>query len=105
MRRIKNGDEVIVISGKNKGRRGQVTHLVDDKRLIVEGVNMMKRHTRGNPTLGTPGGIIEKEAPLHVSNVMLFNPRTGKGGRVGFRTLEDGRKVRYFKADNEVVDV
>jgi len=105
MRRIKNGDEVIVISGKNKGRQGQVIRIIDDKRVVVEGVNMIKRHTRGNPSQGTPGGIIEKEAPLHVSNVMLFNPRTGKGSRVGFRTLEDGRKVRYFKADNEVVDV
>ncbi|MEE4377083.1 MAG: 50S ribosomal protein L24 [Candidatus Competibacteraceae bacterium] len=105
MRRIKNGDEVIVISGKNKGRQGQVIRIIDDKRVLVEGVNMIKRHTRGNPSQGTPGGIVEKEAPLHVSNVMLFNPRTGKGSRVGFRTLEDGRKVRYFKADNEVVDV
>ena len=105
MRRIRKGDDVIVITGKDKGRRGNVLRVLDDQRVVVEGVNMVKRHTRPNPTRGVPGGIIEKEAPLHISNVMLFNPETQKGDRIGFRTLEDGRKVRYFKSNNEVLDV
>jgi large subunit ribosomal protein L24 len=105
MRRIRSGDDVIVIAGKNKGRRGQVLRIIDGERVVVEGVNIIKRHTRANPAAGMAGGIIEREAPIHISNVMLYNPRTERGGRVGFRTLEDGRKVRYFKADNEVVDI
>ncbi|MCP5419207.1 MAG: 50S ribosomal protein L24 [Gammaproteobacteria bacterium] len=105
MRKIRSGDDVIVIAGKDKGRRGQVLRIVDHERVLVEGVNLVKRHTRANPAAGAPGGIIEREAPIHISNVMLYNPRTERGGRIGFRTLEDGRKVRYFKADNEVVDV
>lgn len=105
MRRIKKGDEVIVIAGKDKGRQGNVIRLVDEERVLVEGINMVKRHTRPNPARGVAGGIIEREAPVHISNVMLFNPTTRKGDRVGFRTLEDGRKVRFFKSNNEVVDV
>ena len=105
MRRIRKGDDVVVIAGKDKGRRGSVLRVLDDQRVVVEGVNMIKRHTRPNPTRGVPGGIIEKEAPLHISNVMLFNPETQKGDRVGFRALEDGRKVRFFKSNNEVLDV
>ena len=106
MRRIRKDDEVIVISGKDKGRRGKVTRVVEaGERVIVAGVNLIKRHTKPNPARGVAGGIIEREAAIHVSNVMLFNPATRKGDRVGFRVLEDGRKVRYFKSNNEVVDV
>ncbi len=104
MRRIRRGDEVIVIAGKDKGRRGNIVRIVDEQRVIVEGVNLIKRHTRPNPTRNQPGGIIEKEAAIHVSNVMLYNPMSAKGDRVGFKTLDDGRKVRYFKSNNEVVD-
>ncbi|MEZ5589573.1 MAG: 50S ribosomal protein L24 [Gammaproteobacteria bacterium] len=105
MRRIRKGDEVIVIAGKDKGRRGSVLRVMDSERVVVENVNTVKRHTRPNPARGVPGGIIEKEAPVHISNVMLYNPTAEKGDRVGFRTLDDGRKVRYFKSNNEVVDV
>jgi large subunit ribosomal protein L24 len=105
MRRIKKGDEVIVTAGKYKGRRGNVLRVMADDKLVVEGINMVKRHTKANPFRGTPGGIVEKEAPIHVSNVMLFNPATEKGDRVGFKVLEDGRKVRFFKSNGEVVDV
>ncbi len=105
MRRIKKGDDVVVIAGKDKGRRGTVVRvLADEDRVIVENVNMVKKHQKPNPALGIPGGIIEKEMPIHVSNVMLYNPTTGKPDRVGFKTLEDGRKVRYFKSNGEVLD-
>ena len=105
MNRIKKGDDVIVIAGKDKGKQGSVLRVMPDGRLVVSDVNMVKRHTKPNPNRGVPGGIIEKEMPIDASNIMLFNPQTGKGDRVGFRILEDGRKVRYFKSDNEVVDV
>ena len=105
MNRIKKGDEVVVIAGKDKGRRGTVLRVLDDERVVVENVNMAKRHVRPNPNAGVTGGIIEKEMPLHISNVMLFNPVTKKGDRVGFRTLEDGRRVRFFRSSKEVVDV
>ncbi|MDG4550552.1 MAG: 50S ribosomal protein L24 [Candidatus Contendobacter sp.] len=106
MRRIRKDDEVIVIAGKDKGRRGKIMRVVEDgERVIVAGVNLVKRHTKPNPARGVAGGIVEREATIHVSNVMLFNPLTKKGDRVGFRVLEDGRKVRYFKSNNEVVDV
>jgi large subunit ribosomal protein L24 len=105
MQHIKKGDDVIVIAGKDKGRRGTVLRVNTDERLVVENVNVAKRHQKGNPNAGVAGGIIEKELPLHISNVMLFNPITQKGDRVGFRNLEDGRKVRYFKSNNEVVDI
>ena len=106
MRRIRKDDEVIVITGKDKGRRGKIMRVVDGgERVVVAGANMVKRHTKPNPAKGIAGGIIEREASIHASNVMLFNPGTKKGDRVGFRVLEDGRKVRYFKSNNEVVDV
>ena len=105
MRRIKKGDEVIVIAGKDKGKRGSVLRVLDEERLIVENINIIKRHTKPNPQAGVAGGIIEREAAIQVSNVMLFNAQTKKGDRVGIRTLEDGRKVRYYKSTNEVVDV
>ncbi len=104
MRKIKKGDEVVIIAGKDKGRRGSILRVLADDRLVVAGVNLVKRHTKANPMRGAAGGIVEKEAPLHASNVMLFNPATQKGDRVGIRVLEDGRKVRYFKSNNEVVD-
>jgi large subunit ribosomal protein L24 len=105
MQRIRQGDDVIVTAGKDKGRRGNVVKVLENDRVVVQNVNMAKKHQKPNPGAGKPGGIIEKEMPLHISNVMLYNPAKGKGDRVGFKTLEDGRKVRYFKSDNEVVDV
>ena len=104
MARIRKGDEVVVIAGKDKGRRGSVLRIYDDGRVLVENVNVAKKHQRGNPQAGQPGGIISKEMPVDISNVMVFNPSTDKGGRVGFRKLADGKKVRYFKSNNEVVD-
>jgi large subunit ribosomal protein L24 len=103
--KIKKGDEVIVTTGKDRGRQGTVLRVYDDERVLVENINVVKKHQKPNPNAGVGGGIIEKEMPLHVSNVMLFNPITKKGDRVGIRTLEDGRKVRYFKSNDEVVDV
>ncbi|MDM8545911.1 50S ribosomal protein L24 [Candidatus Venteria ishoeyi] len=105
MRRIKQGDDVIVIAGKDKGKQGKVTKIVDSDRVIVEGINLAKRHTKSNPATGSAGGIVEKEMPLNISNVGLYNPATNKADRVGFKTLEDGKKVRYFKSNNEVVDI
>jgi large subunit ribosomal protein L24 len=104
MQRIKKGDEVIVIAGRDKGRRGTVVKVGTDGRLVVENVNVAKKHQRPNPNAGVPGGIIEREAPIDASNVMLFNPTTGKGDRAGVRALGDGRKVRFFKSNDEVVD-
>ncbi|MBI2969329.1 MAG: 50S ribosomal protein L24 [Gammaproteobacteria bacterium] len=106
MDRIRKGDEVVVLAGKNKGMRGVVLRVLkDEDRVIVENVNMAKRHTKGNPLRGTPGGIIEKEMPIHISNVAIWNSVTSRPDRVGFKCLEDGRKVRYFKSNDEVVDV
>ena len=105
MKRIRKGDEVIVIAGKDKGRRGSVLRVMPDGRLVVSDVNMAKRHTKPNPNRGVPGGIIEKEMPIDASNIMLYNSQTSKGDRVGFRMLEDGRKVRFFKSTGEVVDI
>ncbi len=104
MQRIKKGDDVIVVAGKDKGRRGTVLSILDEGRVLVEGVNMVKKHQKPNPNAGVPGGIIDKEMPIDRSNIMLFNPLTEKGDRVGIKTLEDGRKVRFFKSNNEVVD-
>jgi large subunit ribosomal protein L24 len=106
MARIKKGDEVVVIAGKDKGKRGVVLSVINElDKIFVENVNMIKKHTKGNPMQGTPGGIVEKEAAIHISNVAMWNPVTNKGDRVGYRSLEDGQKVRYFKSNNEVVDV
>ena len=105
MQKIKQGDEVVVIAGRSKGQRGTVLKRIDDNRLLVENVNMVKKHVKGNPRTGETGGIIDKESPIQQSNVMLFNPHTQKGDRVGIKTLEDNRKVRYFKSNGEVVDV
>lgn len=104
MKRIRQGDEVVVITGKDKGRRGNVVRIYDDDRVLVEGINIARKHQKPNPNAGVPGGIIEKEMPLDISNVMIYNPSTDKGDRVGIRHLADGRKVRYFKSNNEVLD-
>ena len=105
MKRIKKGDEVIVTTGRSKGTRGHVLQVLQDEKLLVENVNMVKRHTKPDPGRNKPGGIVEKEAPIHVSNVAMFNPGTGKADRVGFKSLEDGRKVRVFKSTGEAVDI
>ena len=105
MKRLRKGDQVVVISGKDKGRHGTVLKVMADDQVLVESINMVKKHTKPNPMQGVEGGIVDKEMPLHVSNVMLFNPVINKGDRVGFKVLEDGRKVRYFKSNGEVVDV
>jgi large subunit ribosomal protein L24 len=104
MKKIKRDDEVIVIAGKDNGKRGKVSRVMKDGRLVVSGINMIKRHTKPNPMLGTPGGIVEKEAPIQASNVAIFNPTTSKADRVGFKVLEDGKKVRVFKSNDELVD-
>ena len=104
MKRIRKGDEVIVRAGKDRGSRGTVLRVLTNDRVVVEGVNVVKRHTKGNPHRGITGGIIQKEMPIHVSNVALYDAAAGKGDRVGFRHLEDGRKVRYFKSTREVID-
>ncbi|GIX35292.1 MAG: 50S ribosomal protein L24 [Lysobacteraceae bacterium] len=103
MNRIRKGDQVIVITGKNKGQKGEVLRVVGD-RVVVSNVNLVKRHTKPNPQANQPGGIIEKEAPIHISNVMIFNPAAGKGDRVGFKVLEDGRKLRVFRSSGEAID-
>ncbi|HEX4330851.1 MAG TPA: 50S ribosomal protein L24 [Usitatibacter sp.] len=110
MQKIRKGDNVVVISGSQKGKRGQVLRVYESRKVLVEGVNRVKKHQRPNPVKGQTGGIIEKEMPLAIANVMLVNPATGKGDRVGFRFLEaqgatPARKVRFFKSNGEVVDV
>jgi large subunit ribosomal protein L24 len=104
MKKIRKGDQVVVTTGKDKGKRGTVLRVLDTGKVVVEGINRVKRHTRPNPIKGQTGGIVDKEMPIQASNVALFNPATGKGDRVGFRVLEDGRKVRFFKANGEVAD-
>jgi large subunit ribosomal protein L24 len=104
MRKIKKGDEVVVITGKDKGRRGNVLRVLVEDRLVVEGINVVKKHQKPNPQKGVTGGIIEKEMPLQRSNVMLWNPVTKKGDRVGIRVLEDGKRVRFYKSNGEAVD-
>ena len=104
MQKIKTGDEVIVLAGKDKGARGSVTRVRPDGKVFVEGVNMVKRHTKPNPNANQPGGIVEQEAALDRSNIALYNPATGRGDRVGFKVLDDGRKVRVYRSSGEVVD-
>ena len=103
MNRIKKGDQVVVTAGKDKGKRGDVVRVAGDK-LVVSNINVIKRHTKPNPQANQPGGIVEREAPIHVSNVMLFNPATGKGERIGTKVLEDGRKLRVFRSSGEALD-
>jgi large subunit ribosomal protein L24 len=104
MNNIRKGDGVIVITGKDKGKRGTVLRRVDEESVLVEGINKVKKHTKPNPMKGQPGGIIDKEMPIHISNVALFNSATQKADRVGVKQLEDGRKVRVFKSNGEMVD-
>lgn len=103
MEKIRKGDDVVIIAGKDKGKRGSVVQRVDAERIIVAGVNRVKKHVKPNPVKGVAGGIVEKEMPLHVSNVSLYNPATKKADRVGFKRLEDGTKVRFFKSNGEVL--
>jgi large subunit ribosomal protein L24 len=104
MQRIRKGDEVVVIAGRDKGKRGTVLRRVDAQHVVVEGVNRVKKHQRPNPMKGVTGGIVELDKPIHISNVALFNPATKKGDRAGIKALEDGRKVRVFKANGEQVN-
>ena len=103
MNRIKKGDQIIVIAGADKGTKGEVVRVAGDK-VVVQNINIIKRHTKPNPQAGQAGGIVEREAPIHISNVMLFNSAAGKGDRVGFKVLEDGRKVRVFRSSGEAID-
>jgi large subunit ribosomal protein L24 len=105
MEKIRKGDEVVVTAGKDKGKRGTVLKRIDDQHVVVEGVNVAKKHAKPNPAKGSTGGVIDKSMPLHISNVALFNPGTQKGDRVGIRTLEDGSKVRFYKSNGEPVNV
>ncbi|MDO8598276.1 MAG: 50S ribosomal protein L24 [Sulfuricaulis sp.] len=105
MKKIRTGDKVMVLTGRDKGKQGTVLRVLEDSRVLVESVNMIKRHTKPNPNKGVTGGIIDREAPIHISNVALYNPATGKGERVGMRTMQDKSKVRYFKKSGEVADV
>lgn len=104
MDKIRKGDEVIVLTGKDKGKRGTVLRRVDDEHVVVEGINRVKKHVKPNPIRGVVGGIVDKDMPIHISNVALFNPATSSGDRVGFKLLEDGKKVRVFKSNGELVD-
>ncbi len=104
MNRLRRDDEVIVIAGKDKGKRGTISQLVGDDQVLVHGVNMVKRHTKPNPNAGQPGGIVEKEAPLHISNVAIFNSETDKADRVGIKVLEDGEKKRVFRSNGQEID-
>jgi len=105
MRKIKKGDEVIVTTGKDKGKRGTVLRVVDAEHVVVEGANVVKKHMRPNPMKGQTGGIVDREMPLHVSNVAIFNPSTKKGDRVGIKVLDDGKRVRIFRSNGEMIDV
>jgi large subunit ribosomal protein L24 len=105
MSKIKKGDLVVVLAGKDKGKQGTVLEVIGGQKVVVENINMVKKHTKANPQKGEPGGILDKEMPLQISNVAIFNPTTGQADRVGVKILEDGRKVRYFKSNGEVVDI
>lgn len=104
MQKLRKGDEVIVVIGKDKGKQGKIVRIIDEAKVLVEGVNRAKKHQKGNPNAGIQGGIIDKDMPINISNVALYNPETKKADRVGFKFLDDGKKVRYFKSTNEVVD-
>ena len=103
-RKIRKGDQVVILSGKDKGRQGAILQVLDDEHVLVEGINVAKRHTRPNPQAGKQGGIVSKEMPLHVSKVAIFNPATKKADRVAFKTLADGKKVRSFSSNGEMLD-
>ena len=105
MQKIKKGDEVIVRAGKDKGKRGKVAKILSNGKVLIDGINRVKKHQKGNPNSGVQGGIIDKDMPIAISNVGLYNPETQKADRVGIKFLDDGKKVRYFKSTNETVDV
>ncbi len=104
MNKLKKGDEVLIVTGKDKGKRGSILKIGEMDRVLVEGVNRVKKHTKPNPMKGTTGGITEKEMPIHISNVAIFNPATHKADRVGIKKLDDGRRVRFFKSNGEMID-
>ena len=104
MRKIRKGDQVVIRTGKDRGKRGTVLRLVGDERVVVEGANRVKKHEKPNPMKGTTGGIVDREMPIHISNVAVFNPATQKGERVSIKTLDDGRKVRIFRTNGEMLD-
>ena len=105
MSKLRKGDDVVVLAGRDKGKRGTVLQIIENNRILVDNVNVIKKHVKPNPNRGETGGIIEKDAPIQISNVALFNPNTNKADRVGYKVLEDGRKVRVFKSDGEVADL
>ena len=105
MSKLRKGDDVVVLSGRDKGKRGTVLQIIENSRILVDNVNVIKKHVKPNPNRGETGGIIEREAPIQISNVALFNPNTNQADRVGYKVLEDGRKVRVFKSDGEVADI
>ena len=105
MSKIRQGDDVVVLSGRDKGKRGTVLQIIENNRILVDNINVIKKHVKPNPNRGETGGIIEKEAPIQISNVALFNPNSNKADRVGYKLLEDGRKVRVFRSDGEVADL
>ncbi len=104
MRKIKKGDNVVVIAGRDKGKRGDVARIVDDSHVVVNGINAMKKHAKPNPLKNQPGGIISKEVPIHVSNIAIWNPVTQKPDRIGFRIMDDGRKLRFYKSNGELIN-
>ena len=105
MKKLKKGDSIIVVSGKDKGKKGEILRVIEPDKLIISNVNLAKKHVKPNPNKNESGGIIEKEMPIHISNVMMFNPISKKGDRVGFKNLEDGKKVRVYKSNKEVIDI
>lgn len=105
MKKIRKGDDVIVLAGKDKGKKGTIQSVLQNDKVLVDGVNVVKKHRKPNPNLGTPGGIEEMEKPIHISNIGIYNPETKKADRVGIRVLDDGKKVRFFKSNNEIVDI
>jgi large subunit ribosomal protein L24 len=105
MKKFKKGDDVVVLAGRDKGKRGTILRVLDDERALVDSVNVVKKHTRPNPNKGETGGIIEKESPIRLSNLGMYNPNSKTADRVGFKFLEDGKKVRVFRSDGEMIDV
>ncbi len=105
MNKLKKGDTVIIKAGKDKGKKGEIMKVIDEENLVVSNINLAKKHIKGNPNKGIDGGIIEREMPIHISNIMIFNPLTKKGDRVGFKKLDTGKRVRIFRSNKEVIDI
>ena len=105
MNKLKKGDTVIIKAGKDKGKKGEIMKVIDEENLVVSNINLAKKHIKGNPNKGVDGGIIEREMPIHISNIMIFNPLTKKGDRVGFKKLDTGKRVRIFRSNKEVIDI